>query len=327
MKAFVSAQMTPEGLDQLRTYVDEIKFGGWGATGKKLTPEELVQEAYDCDILVICYEEINDYVLDHLPNLKFIACSRSGVENVDRAAVRRHSVPVSYSPGRNANAVAELAVGLMICAMRHIPKTFHYIASQQWDRVPWDIAGNTSFKTFDGFELYGKTVGFVGYGAIARRVAHLLSGFDVKVIAYDPYIQQWPDDGSVTPVGWEELFRTADIISLHCKLTDDTRGIVDAAALGLMKPTAVLVNTARGALVDEDALCRALADHRIACAALDVQIHEPMEHDSPFLQLDNIILTPHIGGASRDIIAQQTRILLEDIDAFFKQGNPIHVVQ
>lgn len=327
MKAFVSAQMTPEGLDKLRTYVDEIKLGGWGATGKKLTPEELVQEAADCDLLVICYEEINDYVLDHLPRLQFIACSRSGIENVDKDAVRRHTVPVSFSPGRNANAVAELTVGLMICAMRHIPRTFHYIASQQWDRVPWDIAGSTSFKTFDGFELFGKTIGFVGYGAIARRVTHLLSGFDVKVIAYDPFIREWPTDGSVTGVSWETLFRSADVISLHCKLTDDTRGIVNAQALQLMKPTAVLVNTARGALVDEDALCDALSAKQIACAALDVQIHEPMAHDSRFLQLDNVILTPHIGGASRDIIAQQTRILLEDIEAFFTQGKPIHGVQ
>ncbi len=324
MKAFVSAQMTKDGLEKLAEYVDEIKFGGWGATGKKLTPEELVVEAADCEIMVICYEEINDYVLDNLPNLKFIACSRSGVENVDKAAVRRHSVPVSYSPGRNANAVAELAVGLMICAMRHIPKTYHYIASQQWDRVPWDIAGNTSFKTFDGFELYGKTIGFVGYGAIARRVAKLLSGFDVQVIAYDPFIKEWPAD--VRGVNWEELFSTADIISVHCKLTDETRGIVNGDAMKLMKPTAVLVNTARGALVNEDDLYAALKNKQFACAALDVQIHEPMEHDSKFLELDNIILTPHIGGASKDIIAQQTRILLEDIDAFFKTGQPIHSV-
>lgn len=325
MKAFVSAQMTQEGLAKLREYVDDIKFGGWGATGKKLTPEELVKEAADCEILVICYEEINDYVLDHMPQLKFIACSRSGIENVDKDAVRRHNVPVSFSPGRNANAVAELAVGLMICAMRHIPKTFHYIESQQWDRVPWDIAGNTSFKTFDGYELYGKTIGFLGYGAIARRVAHLLSGFDVKVIAHDPFVTQWPE--GVTGVSYDELFSTADVISIHCKLTDETHGLVGAHAFELMKPTAVLVNTARGALVDEQALYEALRDKKFACAALDVQINEPMKHDSDFLKLDNIILTPHIGGASRDIIAQQTRILLEDIDAFFRQGKPIHEVK
>ena len=325
MKAFVSAQMTPEGIEELRKYVDEIKFGGWGATGKKLAPEELVKEAADCEILVICYEDINDYVLDNMPNLKFIACSRSGVENVDKEAVRRHNVPVSYSPGRNANAVAELAVGLMICALRHIPKTFHYIESQQWDRVPWDIAGNTSFKTFDGFELTGKTVGFIGYGAIARRVRHLLTGFDVNVLAYDPYIEQWPED--VKSVGLEELFQTADVISIHTKLTDTTRGMVNAELFKLMKPTAVFINTARGALVNEEDLYQALKNKTFACAAIDVQVNEPMKHDSNLLELDNIIMTPHIGGASKDIIRQQTRILLEDIDAFFKTGHPIHEVK
>lgn len=324
MKAFVSAQMTEAGKKKLAEYVDEIRYGGWGTTGKKLTPEELAAEAADCELLVICYEEINDYVLDHLPKLKFIACSRSGVENVDRDAVHRHNVPVSFSPGRNANAVAELAVGLMLCALRHIPKTYHYIASRQWNRVPWDIAGNTSFKTFDGFELSGKTVGLVGCGAIARRVASLLSGFEVQTIAYDPYVTEWPQ--GIRGVSWDELFSTSDIVSLHCKLTEDTRGIVNAAALGRMKPTSVLVNTARGALVNEDGLCEALRAGRPACAALDVQIHEPMERDSKLLELDNLILTPHIGGASRDIIAQQTRILLEDIDAFFKTGRPLHAV-
>lgn len=260
-----------------------------------------------------------------MPNLKLIACSRGGVENIDRQAVRRHSVWVTSAPGRNANAVAELAVGLMISALRHIPKTHHYIMSQQWDKVPWDIAGNTSFKTFDGYELCGKTIGLVGYGAIARRVAKLLSGFDVKLIAYDPFLTQWPE--GVTSVDWEKLFSTADVVSLHCKLSDTTRGMVNRAALQHMKPTSIFINTARGALVDEDALYEALAGGQIACAALDAQVHEPMFHDSKFLTLDNIILTPHIGGASRDIIAQQTRIVMEDVTAYFETGKPIHVIQ
>lgn len=324
MKAFVSAQMTQEGLDQLSKYA-EIRLGGWGHTGKKLTPEELVKEANECELMVICYEEINDYVLDHLPNLKMIACSRGGVENVDKEAVRRHKVWVTSSPGRNANAVAELTVALMLCALRHIPKTHHYIMSKQWDKVPWDIAGNTSFKTFDGYELYQKTVGLVGYGAIGHKVAEMLSGFHVKLIVYDPYLKDCPK--GVTKVSWEELFSTSDIVSLHCKLTEDTKGIVDANAFAMMKKNAVFINTARGALIDEDALYQVLKERRIACAALDAQKLEPMSHDSKLLSLDNIILTPHIGGASRDIIAQQTKILMEDITAYFETGKPVHVIE
>ena len=323
MKAFVSAQMTQEGLDQLARYAD-IKYGGWGHTGKKLTPKELVKEAADCELMVICYEEINDYVLDHLPNLKLIACSRGGVENVDKEAVRRHKVWVTSSPGRNANAVAELTIALMLCALRHIPRTHHYIMSKNWEKVPWDIAGNTSYKTFNGYELYGKTVGLIGYGAIGRRVAKILSGFDVNLIVYDPFLQECPS--KVKKVEWEELFSLSDIVSLHCKLTEDTKGMVNAEAFERMKSSAVFVNTARGGLIDEDALYQALANHKIACAALDAQREEPMPHDSKLLSLDNIILTPHIGGASRDIIAQQTKILMEDITAYFETGKPIHVI-
>ncbi len=323
MKAFVSAQMTQEGLQKLAEYA-EIKLGGWGHTGKKLTPEELVREAEDCDIMVICYEEINDYVLDHLPNIKFIACSRGGVENVDKEAVRRHQVFVTSSPGRNANAVAELTVGLMIDISRHISKTHYYIMSQQWDKVPWDIAGKTSFKTFDGYELQGKTVGLIGYGAIGRRVGRLLSGFDVHLIAYDPFLKEWPE--GVESVSFDELLEKADIVSLHCKLSKKTKGILSEEAISKMKSGSVLINTARGALVNEEALIRALKAHKIGGAALDAQIHEPMLHDSELLQLDNVVLTPHIGGASRDIIAQQTKILLEDIVAYFETGKPIHVI-
>jgi D-3-phosphoglycerate dehydrogenase / 2-oxoglutarate reductase len=325
VNAFVSAQLTDAGLKQLEQYA-HLKFGGWGYTGKKLPPEELVVEAKDCEIMVICYEEINDYVLDNLPKLKMIACSRGGVENIDKAAVKRHSVLVSSAPGRNANAVAELALGLMIGAMRFIPQTHHYIKSRQWERVPWDIAGNTGFKTFEGGELAGKTLGLIGFGIIARRVARLASGFDMDVIAYDPYLPVWPENVNVKKVGWEEVLGCSDVVSLHCKLTPETKGMIDAKALRLMKKNGILINTARGGLVDEQALYEALRDKRISSAALDVLIDEPMKHDHPFLELDNIILTPHIGGASRDIIAQQSKIVLEDIESFFKCGKLVHAI-
>ena len=139
MKAFITAQLTEEGLKRVSEFA-EIKLGGWGHTGKKLEPQELVQEAADCEMLIICYEEINEYVLENLPKLKFIACSRGGVENIDREAVKKHpEVTVTSSPGRNANAVAELSLCLMIDALRHVSRTHHFIMSRKWDQVPWDI--------------------------------------------------------------------------------------------------------------------------------------------------------------------------------------------
>ena len=325
MKAFISAQLTEDGVKQIENYA-QLKLGGWGYTGKKLTPEELVAEAADCEVMVICYEEINDYVLDHLPNLKMIACSRGGVENIDKAAVKKHSVMVSSAPGRNANAVAELTLGLMIGTMRFIPQTYYYIMSQQWDRVPWDIAGNNGFKTFDGAELAGKTLGLIGFGVIARRVAKLALGFDMKVVAYDPFITEWPKNLNVKRADWGNVLGDSDLVSLHCKLTTETKGLINANALQSMKKNAILINTARGSLIDEDALYEALQKKTIACAALDVLINEPLPHDHPFLNLDNIILTPHIGGASKDIIAQQTRIVLEDVISYFENRKLVHAI-
>ena len=161
-------------------------------------------------------------------------------------------------------------------------------------------------------------------GIIGQRLRHLLSGFDVRIIAYDPYLKSWPSD--VEQAGLEQLFMESDVISLHCKVTKENRGMIGKDLFRLMKPTAVFINTARGALVNEDDLYNALKQRSFACAAIDAQVHEPMLHNSPLLELDNIILTPHIGGASRDIIAQQTRIMLEDIVSFCQTGKAIHVI-
>lgn len=323
MKAFISAKLTKSGLNKIAEYA-QITLGGWGYTGKKLTPQELVVQAEDCDILIICYEEINEYVLKSLPKLKMIACSRGGVENIDKEAVKKFNLLVSSSPGRNANAVAELTIGLIICALRHIPQTHHLIMSHQWRSVPWDIAGNSAYKTFEGSELENKTLGLIGFGAIGRRVAKLALGFGVKVNIYDPYLQELPIDLDVEKVDFNQIFSDSDIVSLHCKLTPETKSMINVTTLGLMKKDGVLVNTSRGGLVDEEALYFALQKKNIACAALDVLESEPMQHNHPFLDLDNIILTPHIGGASRDIIGYQTKIILEDVISFFENGRVIH---
>ena len=327
MNVFVSAQLTQEGLDYLYGRFNEVRLGGWGHTGRKLEPEELVREAVGCEVLIICYEEIDDYVLERMPGLKLICCTRGGVENIDRGAVERHrEVFVCNAPGRNANAVADLTMGLILCSARFIPQTHHYIMSGQWDRVPWDIAGTTPVKTFAGYELEDKILGLVGYGAIARRVARRARGFGMKILAFDPYIRELPEDEEAELTDLERLLSRADFLSLHCKLSEQTQNMIDRAALAKMKPEARLINTARGGLVNEQDLYEALRDRVIAGAAIDTQVNEPMKHDSPFLTLDNVILTPHIGGASHDIAAQQTKIVLEDISSYLEKGRPVHVL-
>ena len=325
MKIFISAKLTENAIDLLRTRA-ELVFGGWGHTGKKLTPAELIVQAAGCEVLIICYEEINDEVLDNLPEARLIACTRGGAENVDREAIKRHpDVFVTNAPGRNANAVAEYTMGLMLSAARHISKTHHYIMSQDWDRVPWDVKGRAAKKTFEGFELDGKTLGLIGFGAIGRAVARLSQAFGMKILVCDPYIKQ-EEQPEIELVSMEALLARADVVSLHVKVTEETRGMINGDVLRRMKPNAIFVNTARGVLVNESDLYQALRERVIACAALDVQANEPMEKDSPLLTLDNIILTPHLGGATSDILYQQTKIIMEDVVGYLDGGRPVHVI-
>jgi D-3-phosphoglycerate dehydrogenase len=327
MKAFLSAKLTPDGVEKLQERL-EIKTGGWGYEGRKLEPEELIEQARDCEIIIICYEEINDFVLDGLPALKLIACSRGGAENIDRGALNRHpDVMASNAPGRNANAVAEFTMGLIISSARHLAKTHHYIMNRDWEHVPWDVKGRAAKKTFEGFELDGKIIGLVGLGAIGQKVAEFAGAFGMTVVAYDPYIRNKENFPRIKFLPLESLLEQSDVVSLHVKVTDETVGMANKDFFARMKRNAIFVNTARGILVNEDHLCDALKQGFFSCAALDVQINEPMSHDSPLLNLDNVILTPHLGGATSDILWQQTKLVLMDVLGYLATGTPIHVIR
>jgi D-3-phosphoglycerate dehydrogenase / 2-oxoglutarate reductase len=325
MKAFVTAQLTEHGLQVLAESLT-LEFGGWGYEGVKLTPFQLVERAQDCEILIIGYEDIDAYVLKNLPRLKFIACTRGGIENIDVHLVRQAGVTLTNTPGRNASAVADLTLGLMLAATRKIALTHRLIMEQRWEEVPWDISGNTPYKRFAGSELEGKTLGLIGFGAIGQKVAKRAQGFDMQVLSYDPYIDPLKKPPEVEFTTLDQLFQQSDFISLHCKLTKDTREIINRHSLSKMKSTAYLVNTARGDLVNEEDLYLALKEKSLAGAALDVLVEEPMNPMHAFLSLNNIIITPHIGGASNDIISHQTRMIVEDVLHFLEGKQPVHVV-
>lgn len=323
MKAFVSAQLTDEVMTYLNRHA-QVQLGGWGATGHVLKPAELVDQAKDCEMMVICYEEMNDFVFQNLPQLKFVSCTRGGMENFDRATVQKnHHVLICNAPGRNANAVADLTVGLILDISRNISLANHYIRNRDWGHAKWFKAGMLGKKLFMGYELDGKCLGLIGLGEIGRRVARRAQGFGMKVLAYDPYCKDKPDGVELTEL--DPLLRGADYVSLHCKVTDETKDMICEQTIGLMKPTAFLINTARGALVREEDLYAALKERRIAGAALDTLAVEPIPKDHPFLTLDNIVITPHIGGASHDILAQQSKIVFEDIRAYVEGRRPVHV--
>lgn len=323
MNAFVSAQLEQWVLEYLSGHA-VVTCGGWGTTGHVLAPEELVKEAKDSEMLVICYEPIDEYVLSHLPKLKFISCTRGGMENIQKEAVLAHpDVTVCNAPGRNANAVADLTVGLMLDSARNISLSNHYIRNQDWEHVKWFKAGKLGKKMFMGYELRGKTLGLIGFGQVGRRVAKRVSGFEMNVLVYDPYCEAKME--GVTNADLHTVLACSDFISLHCKLGKETENMINAQTIAQMKPTAFLINTARGGLVKEEDLCQALKEHRIAGAALDTLAVEPMDKNHPFLELENVVITPHIGGASYDIQAQQSEIVFEDIRAFIEGRRPPHV--
>lgn len=265
-----------------------------------------------------------------LPGLGMIACSRATPTNIDVAECARHGIVVSNAPGRNANAVVEMAIGFMICLARFIPQTHHRIMNRELTVPPGteldhkDILWQNPALRFNpyllyrGIEIEGRTLGLVGFGIIGKIMAPKARALGLNLLVYDPYVAaaDMAEFGAEKADTLERVLRDADFVSLHAKVTPETRGMIGGDQFAMMKPGAYLINTARGALLDQDALVRALREKRIAGAALDVFDQEPQYDDSPLLDLDNIIMTPHIGGATRDVIRHHSRMLAANVAAY-----------
>jgi D-3-phosphoglycerate dehydrogenase len=189
--------------------------------------------------------------------------------------------------------------------------------------VTWGLGSEAPYVLYKGNQMRGHTLGVIGYGSIGREVAKLCQAFEMRILAYDPFVSQNNAGEGVRMVEMEELLREADIVTIHCKDTPKTNGLIDAAAFSKMKKNAVFINTARGALVDEKALIQALREKQIAGAALDVFDQEPLTKDHPFVaELDNVVITPHLAGATYEAIDNHTRQLISDVKHFIT-GEPL----
>jgi D-3-phosphoglycerate dehydrogenase len=246
-------------------------------------------------------------------SLRVVGVTRGGPVNADLAAATAAGVPVVYLPGRNLGAVAEFCVGTMICAMRGLPAASAGLAAGRWD-----ASGFRYERT--GLELSAATVGLIGLGAVGSRVAQLLRAFGARVLAHDPYAAP----GDVELVDLPELLGACDVISLHARLTDQTRGMIDAAALAAMRPGAVLVNTARGELVDTDALRAALAAGHLRGAVLDVFDPEPPDPADALLRDPSVLATPHLAGASRQVAEGSAARIAAEVAAVLRGQPPRH---
>jgi phosphoglycerate dehydrogenase-like enzyme len=222
--------------------------------------------------------------------LEVVAKLGTGVDNIDRTAAAERGIPVTHTPGYNALSVAEHALCLVLATARRLTEARGLLKADRW-RDEFTL----------GTRLSGSTVGIVGFGNVGTRLGRLLSGFDVDVLAHDPYVPEIDAElvgGSMTSL--ETLIERSDVIVVAAELTDETRGLIGAAELARAKPSAILVNTARGPIVDEDALVEALRRDELAGAGLDVFADEPLGADSPLLESDSVVATPHISSMTRE---------------------------
>lgn len=279
------------------------------------TEAELARRIGNAEVVVNirAYARFTEAVFRACPRLALISVWGTGVDNIDLDAAARRGVTVTNTPGVNADAVAEHALALMLALARRIPAMDRAVRAGEWPRGLLQ-------------QLHGKTLGVVGLGAIGQRVARLGRGLGMKVVAWtfhpDPALAA---ELGVRLVSLETLLAEADIVSLHLRLTDESRGLLDRERLGLMRPGALLVNTARGALVEREALLAALRSGRLGGAGLDVFHDEPLPPDDPLLALDTVVLTPHNAGMTPEVIAAGLQQAVENIENFLR-GRPTHVV-
>jgi len=224
---------------------------------------------------------------------------------------------VVHTPGRNADSVADFAIGVMLMLARDIARGQSHLRANGWM-----VDGELPYFHFRGPELGGKTLGLIGCGAVGRKVAQRAQGFEMEILGYDPFIQQSQLGNLIQLVSLDELMAQSDFVSLHAHLTADNRGMLGTRELSLMKPSAYLINTARAGLIGEDALYEILQNKRIAGAALDVFWREPLNPPNRWFDLDNVLLTPHLAGASLDVITHHSRMVVEDLERWRRGERP-----
>ena len=291
-----------EGMDGLKEYMGSA--------------DEVTTLTGDAEILVTQLAPLSAGIMDQLPNLKFVAVSRGGPVNIDMKAARERGITVVNTPGRNASAVAEFTIGAILAETRNITKGHDALRKGEYrgDLYRADVTGR---------ELHEMTVGLIGYGEVGRRVVKFLKVFGCRILVSDPYVQLTAEDlrDGVIQTSFETVLAEADVISLHARVTAETTKMLNENTLRKMKPDATLVNTARGPLLDYDALTRVMQEGHLRGAMLETFGIEPVPPDWPLLQLPNVTLTPHIAGASVHTVRYAAGLAAEEVRRYLA-GEP-----
>ncbi|MBD9553129.1 hydroxyacid dehydrogenase [Pantoea sp. PNT01] len=263
--------------------------------------------------IIVRYGKINARIMDAAPALRVISKHGSGIDVIDQKAAAERHISVQSAPGANAAAVAEHTWALILACAKSVITLDQRMRHGYWDK-----------STHKSIELEGRTLGLVGLGAIGGRVARIGRAFGMKVLAYDPFAKTFPDECESSSL--DDLLQQSDVISLHCPLTEQTRQMINAEKLALFKKGAILVNTARGGLIDDDALSAALKNGTVAWAALDSFHSEPLTAPHIWQNVENVILSPHIGGVSDNSYVKMgtvaARNILDVLAVTLKEGSP-----
>jgi D-3-phosphoglycerate dehydrogenase len=292
------------GMDGLKEYMGQ--------------PDDIVAFIGAAPILVTHLAPLSAAMMDRLPQLKLVAVSRGGPVNIDVTAARARGIQVVNTPGRNASAVAEFTIGAILSQTRLITRGHDTLRRGEW-------RGDLYRADLTGDELSEMAVGIIGYGHVGARVVRLLKAFGCRLLVCDPYVQLAVEDlnDGVEQVGLDRLLEQSDVVSLHPRVTDETRGMIGAAQFAAMRPGSFFINTARGPLVDYQALYDALASNHLRGAAIETFAVEPVPPDWPLLQLPNVTLTPHIAGASVKTVRIAARAAALEVRRYLN-GESLH---
>ena len=316
MKVLVTAPYNDKGLEELRAVFGEVDYRTWKEVGRAFLPNELIdmlqKKAYD--VFITEHDDVDRSVIDSCPSLKLIGVCRGTPSNVDVAYAKEKGITVVNTPGRNAQAVAEMFIANVITFYR---KT---IVGRQWlIDGKWADGAHTSYLEFKGNELAGKVVGMVGFGAVGQHIARMLEAFPATVQYYDPFYTD--SNTAFKSVSLETIFATSDIVAINLPVNDATKGMIDGSLISLMKADALFVNMSRAVVVNRADLIDAIENEKIRGAIVDVFNHEPPDaEDYRIIRHPNVLATPHIAGATFEVEDHHVVIMKKQIDTWLKEN-------
>ena len=321
MNSLVLAPFSKEALASLKS-IGEVQYEPWTVTQELKDSESLRDRVIreKIGILILEADFLFEEFFENISHLSIVGVCRSAVNHVDLESATEHGIVVVNTPGRNAQAVAELTVGLMYSLARHIPQANNYVKAGKWaDPVE-------AYSIYNGRELSGSTLGVIGFGAIGQNVAKICSALGMRVIVYDPYFHNPGHKNSkVTFVTLEKLIQTSDFVTVHIPENSESVGLLNREIMSTIREHAYLINVSSSAVMDQSAVFNMLEEGRLAGAAMDVHDTHPIIPGNQFIKADNMILTPHIGGATRETVTRHSKMILKDIHRFLKGQRPINL--